>query len=93
MRRSALHDRSGSPISQRNAMNDQPNLTQRLEELAHRMALKQLGDTLSIPADRRETRQQTLLFTEDGTSETYVNGQLVSSLRGRQRYRLIFPSQ
>jgi len=89
MLRCALHDHSEETLhfnfNQSNAMNDQPNLAQQLEEIEHRMALKQLVDTFSILADRKETQQQTLLFTDDGMSETYVNGQLVSSLRGRQQ--------
>jgi hypothetical protein len=56
-----------------------------IQAIEDRMALKNLVDTFSILADQKETQKQTLLFTEDAVSETFVNGQVVSSLKGRKQ--------
>lgn len=60
-------------------------LTTRVTEIEDRMALKHLVDAFSVLADQKETQQQTLLFTREAVSETYVDGQVVSSLKGRQQ--------
>jgi hypothetical protein len=59
--------------------------TQRLQAIEDQLALKNLVDTFSVLADKKETQAQTLLFTEDATVESYMNGQLVSALKGRQQ--------
>jgi hypothetical protein len=56
-----------------------------IRAIEDRMALKNLVDTFSTLADQKETGKQTLLFTEDAVSETFVNGQVVSSLKGRKQ--------
>jgi hypothetical protein len=56
-----------------------------IQAIEDRMALKNLVDTFSTLADQKETEKQTLLFTEDAVSETFVNGQVVSSLKGRKQ--------
>src|SRR3954471_7599150 len=56
-----------------------------IQAIEDRMALKNLVDTFSTLADQKETGKQTLLFTEDALSETFVNGQVVSSLKGRKQ--------
>ena len=56
---------------------------QTMKEIQDRIALKNLVDTFSILADQKETQKQTLLFTEDATSETSMNGQVISTLKGR----------
>jgi hypothetical protein len=56
-----------------------------MQAIEDRIALKNLVDTFSTLADRKEIQQQTLLFTEDAVSETFVNGQSVSSLKGRKQ--------
>ena len=60
-------------------------LPDRIAALEDKLALKELVDTFSILADQKDTQAQTLLFTEDALVESYVNGNLVSALRGRQQ--------
>jgi hypothetical protein len=59
------------------------DLETRIAALEDRAAIKQLVDRFSVLADVKKTQEQTLLFTEDATVSTTVNGQVVSSLRGR----------
>ena len=61
------------------------NNNKAIQAIEDRMALKNLVDTFSTLADQKETQKQTLLFTEDAVSETFVNGQVVSSLKGRKQ--------
>jgi hypothetical protein len=61
------------------------DLATRIAALEDRAAIKQLVDRFSILADVKKTQEQTVLFTEDATVSTTVNGQVVSSLRGRQQ--------
>jgi hypothetical protein len=58
------------------------SLNDRIYELENVRALRELVDNFSILADKKEVRKQTLLFTKDATVESYVNGNLVSSLKG-----------
>ncbi len=51
------------------------NLEKSISEIEDRIAIKNLVDTFSILADQKETQKQTLLFTEDASSATYINGQ------------------
>lgn len=60
------------------------NLSKRINEIEDRIALKNLVDTFSILADVKETQKQTLLFTDNATVETYINGQQVANLKGRK---------
>lgn len=60
-------------------------LTARVQEIEDRMAIKNLVDTFSILADRKETTQQTLLFTENATVESVSDGQPGSVLTGRKQ--------
>src|SRR5919205_401206 len=62
----------------------QTNLEKRIEELENVRALRELVDNFSILADLKEVWKQTELFTKDATVESYVNGQLTSSLKGTQ---------
>jgi hypothetical protein len=71
-------------ISKAQKMNSTNNNTA-IQAVEDRMALKNLVDTFSILADQKETQKQALLFTEDAVSETFVNGQVVSSLKGRKQ--------
>ena len=75
--------------AQKKDMNDIAN---KLTEIEDRMAIKNLVDTFSILADQKKTAEQTLLFTEDATSETYINGQVVSTLKGRKQIGDAFAS-
>src|SRR5688500_333411 len=64
-------------------MQNNEDLAKRIAALEDRAAIKQLVDTFSVLADVKKTDEQTLLFTEDAQVSTTVNGQVVSSLRGR----------
>jgi hypothetical protein len=63
----------------------QTNLEKRIEELENVRALRELVDTFSILADKKEVWKQTELFTKDATVESYVNGELTSSLNGTKQ--------
>jgi hypothetical protein len=65
---------------------------QRITALEDRAALKELVDVFSNLADSKETEKQALLFTEDAVSETYVAGNVVSSLKGRKEIAKTFAS-
>lgn len=58
------------------------SLEKRIEELENVRALRELVDNFSILADEKEVWKQTELFTKDATVNSYVNGQLTSSLNG-----------
>jgi hypothetical protein len=58
------------------------SLNERINELENLRALRELVDNFSILADKKQVQKQTLLFTEDATVDSYVNGKLVSSLTG-----------
>ena len=60
-------------------------LEKRIRDLEDRVALKNLVDTFSILADQKKTTEQTLLFTENAQVETFVGGQKVSALTGRNQ--------
>ena len=60
-------------------------LTIRIQAIEDKIALKNLVDTFSILADRKDIQKQILLFTEDAVSDTFVNGKTVSSLKGRKQ--------
>ena len=68
------------------------NLEKRLSEIEDRIAIKNLVDTFSILPDQKETQKQTLLFTEDASSATYINGQQVSTLKGQKQIGDAFAS-
>lgn len=70
----------------------QTNLEKRIEELENVRALRELVDNFSILADNKEAWKQTDLFTKDATVESYVNGQLISSLTGTKRIGEAFES-
>ncbi|WP_179601088.1 nuclear transport factor 2 family protein [Neobacillus driksii] len=56
-----------------------------MEELENVRALRELVDNFSILADKKDVWKQTELFTKDATVESYVNGQLTSSLNGTKQ--------
>ncbi|MBD2872479.1 nuclear transport factor 2 family protein [Paenibacillus arenilitoris] len=51
-------------------------------ELENVRLLRELVDHFSILADKKDIQNQILLFAEDATVDSYVNGALVSSLTG-----------
>ena len=55
-----------------------------------RMAIKELVDTFSILADKKDTKAQVLLFTSNGRVKTYRNGSEVSNLTGRDKMETAF---
>ena len=55
----------------------------KLEELMEKQALKELVDTFSNLADMRDTKTQSMLFTEDATMTSIV-GETSSTLEGRK---------
>jgi hypothetical protein len=61
------------------------NVTQRIQTLEDRAALKNLVDTFSVLADLKDVQRQALLFTEDAEVDSYSGGQMVSSLTGRKQ--------
>ncbi len=56
-----------------------------LQELSDRAALKELVDTFSILADKKDVHTQVQLFTANATSETLIGGSSVSKLSGRKQ--------
>jgi negative regulator of replication initiation len=63
-----------------------------MKEIEDKLALKELVDTFSVLADKKETQKQTLLFTEDATVESFSDGQPTSSLKGRKQIGETFAS-
>jgi ketosteroid isomerase-like protein len=61
------------------------DLAQRVQQLEDRAALKHLVDTFSNLADRKDIEKQVQLFTEDAVVESYSDGQMTSSLKGREQ--------
>lgn len=60
-------------------MKNDDDLQKRVRELEDRAALKELVDTFSILADRKDVRAQVQLFTANATAETYRKDVLSSS--------------
>ncbi|ACU63117.1 nuclear transport factor 2 family protein [Chitinophaga pinensis] len=55
-----------------------------IQELADRIALKELVDKVSILADRKDVHAQVQLFTENGISETFAGDTAILKLKGRK---------
>lgn len=55
-----------------------------------KLALKELVDVFSILADQKETDKQALLFTEDATVESFMNGKSTGLLKGRKQLAEVF---
>ena len=55
-----------------------------LKNIENRIALKELVDTFSILADKKDTDAQTFLFTEDAQVYNYDEGKLTTVLKGRE---------
>lgn len=71
------------PLEAQTMKNDN-DLQKRVRELEDRAALKELVDTFSILADRKDVRAQVQLFTASATAETYRKDVLVTKLTGRK---------
>ena len=61
------------------------DFSKRINEIEDKMAIKNLVDTFSILADVKGTQKQTLLFTENATVESIINGQHGAVLAGRKQ--------
>jgi hypothetical protein len=55
-----------------------------------KLALKELVDIFSILADQKEIDKQVLLFTEDATVESFMNGKSTGLLKGRKQLAEVF---
>jgi hypothetical protein len=65
-------------------MKNENDLQKRVRELEDRAALKELVDTFSILADKKDVKTQVQLFTASATAETYRKDVLVTKLTGRK---------
>jgi len=65
-------------------MNDK-DLQKRIAEIEDRIAIKNVVDTFSILADTKEVEKQLLLFTENATVESVMQGQVGNALTGRKQ--------
>ena len=65
-------------------MKNNDDLKKKVGQIEDRIALKELVDTFSILADKKDVKTQTQLFTADGIVETFVNGARVTNLKGRK---------
>src|SRR5919107_1216828 len=70
--------------SRAQTMSNDNNIEKRIRQIEDRAALKELVDTFSILADRKDVRAQTQLFTANGTVETYRKDVLAAKLTGRK---------
>lgn len=61
------------------------DLNQRIRAIEDRIAIKELVDTFSILADKKDVQAQVLLFTANATAQTFRNGALVTTLNGRKQ--------
>ena len=68
-------------VIEENAKNE---TTMNIQEIADRMALKDLVDTFSNLADTKEIDRQVLLFTEDAEVISYQGDKQTSHLKGRK---------
>jgi hypothetical protein len=65
-------------------MKNDNDLQKRVREIEDRIALKELIDTSSILADKKDVKAQTQPFTANGGVETYRKGVQVAKLSGRK---------
>ena len=59
--------------------------SQTMQEIQDRIAIKNIVDTFSILADTKEIDKQVLLFTENASVESIVNGQNGTTITGRKQ--------
>lgn len=60
-------------------------LATRIREIEDRIAIKNVVDTFSVLADQKDIKTQVLLFTENATVASNVNGQPGMTLTGRKQ--------
>lgn len=56
-----------------------------IQRVADKQALKELVDKFSILADRKDAQAQMELFTDDAVVESYLDGKLISNLKGKEK--------
>ncbi|WPV64056.1 nuclear transport factor 2 family protein [Chitinophaga sp. LS1] len=61
-----------------------------MKELADKLALRELVDTLSILGDKKDVHAQVQLFTDDAISETFIEGVPILKLKGRKEMEAAF---
>ena len=66
------------------------SIEQRIQAIEDKTAIKALVDKFANFADLREMAPQALLFTEDAVVDTYFEGQLFASLKGRKEIQETF---
>ncbi|MES2764620.1 MAG: nuclear transport factor 2 family protein [Bacteroidota bacterium] len=64
---------------------EKKSIEQRVAAIEDKMAIKYLVDEFSNLADTKEIDKQVLLFTEDATVQSTVNGQQGAPLKGRKQ--------
>ena len=73
------------PFSSQAQTMSESALTERIQQLEDRAALKTLVDTFSNLADTKSVDEQVLLFTEDARVDSWSEGKQVSSFTGRKQ--------
>ncbi len=61
-----------------------------IKELADRISLKHLVDTVSILADKKDVHAEVQLFSENAISETFARGVSALKLKGRKQMEQAF---
>ncbi len=75
-----------------NSQNKNHNQNKKMVEILDKLALKELVDKFSILADTKEVDKQVLLFTQNATVETIINGKSTGILNGRKQIGDAFTS-
>jgi hypothetical protein len=70
-------------------MKNEP-INSRISPVDDKLALRELVDTFSILADKKDTKGQVLLFTQNGSVRTLRGGSEVSRLDGRANMEAAF---
>lgn len=70
----------------------QPQASGSIRDIQDRIELRELVDTFSLLADKKEVLKQTALFTASATVETYRDGAVISRLSGREEIGKAFES-
>jgi hypothetical protein len=61
-----------------------------INELADKIALKELIDNISILGDKKDFESQVQLFSENAISETIADGKTILKLEGREEMKKAF---
>lgn len=77
-------------ISPAAAQTENVGISSDIQTVADKQALKELVDKFSILADRKDAQAQTELFTDDAVVDSYLDGKLISSLKGKEEIGTAF---